>query len=306
MNVDPRLRLRHLSAFLAIARTGSVGQAASELSVTQPAVSKTLRELEDILGGPLFDRTGRRVVLNAAGTEFQRLAGSAMSALAQAQDSVRARAARRRRLRVGVLPTAATRLMPDAALRFRTAHPHCTLRVSTGPNWLLLSQLREGALDLVVGRMADPQRMEGLTFRQLYAEGIVGAVRAGHPVTGVADTDTLRRYPLILPPAGAAIHQTVRAWLVSIGAGDVIPAFETVSAAFGQRALVRSDAVWFISRGVITDGLDRGDLRALDLASPLIAGPVGVSLRAGHAPSEDMLGLVEALETEASRAPRDA
>ncbi|WP_085791191.1 LysR substrate-binding domain-containing protein [Roseivivax jejudonensis] len=303
MNIDARFRLRHVATFLAIARTGSVGQAAAELKVTQPAVSKTLRELEEILGVPLFDRTGRRVVLNAAGTEFQRLAGAGMSALAQAQDAVRG-AARRGRIRVGALPTAATRLMPDAALRFRAARPNCTMRVSTGPNWLLMNQLREGALDLVVGRMAEPRRMEGLTFRQLYSEPIVGAVRFDHPAAAFDGAATLRQYPVILPPAGAAIHQTVRAWLVSIGAGDVAPEFETVASAFGQRVLARSDAICFISRGVVADALDAGTLRALDLSNPLLAGPVGISLRAGQPPSEDLAELVAALDAVAQE-PRD-
>ena len=295
MSLHPRLRLRHLSTFLAVARTGSVGQAAAELHITQPAVSKTLRELEDILGARLLDRTGRRVVLNAAGTEFQRVAGGAVAALTKAQDTVRG-VARQRRLRVGSLPTAATRLLPAAALRFRQQHPHCALRVSTGPNWLLLNQLREGALDLVVGRMADPERMEALNFRHLYVEPVVPVARAEHPQRDPLDAEAVRRHPLILPPPGAVIHQTVRAWLVGVGAADVQPAFESVSAAFCREVLLHSDAVWFISRGVITDLLDRGELQELEPSRPLMPGPVGISLRTGQAPDEDLGALVAALE----------
>ncbi|ETX16396.1 LysR family transcriptional regulator [Roseivivax halodurans JCM 10272] len=294
MSLDPRLRLRHLSVFLSIARTGSVAQAATGLGVTQPAVSKSLRELEDILGAPLFDRTGRRVVLNPAGAAFQRLAGSSVAALEQAQDAVQ-QAGRTTRLSVGALPTAATRLLPDAALRFRELRPDCTLRVSTGPNWLLLSQLREGALDLVVGRMADPQRMDGLTFRQLYTEAIRAVVRSDHPLVAVRDATDLGPFPLLLPPSGAVIHQTVKSWLVSIGAGDHSGAFESVSAAFGLRACLRSDTIWFISEGVVADALEDGRLRALHLDAPMIAGPVGISLRDGTMPSPDLDALLDAL-----------
>ena len=238
------------------------------------------------------------MVLNPAGAAFQRLAGSSVAALEQAQDAVR-QAGRTTRLSVGALPTAATRLLPDAALRFREMRPDCTLRVSTGPNWLLLSQLREGALDLVVGRMADPQRMEGLTFRQLYTEAIRAVVRTDHPLKAVQDAEDLKPFPLLLPPSGAVIHQTVKSWLVSIGAGDRTGSFESVSAAFGLRACLRSDTIWFISEGVVADALEDGRLRALPLDAPMLAGPVGISQRAGTVPSPDLDALLTALTRSA-------
>lgn len=70
MFIDPRLRLRHIMTFLEIAQAGSIVSAADHLGVTQPAVSKTLRELEDILGTRLFDRTGRQLRLNSVGRNF--------------------------------------------------------------------------------------------------------------------------------------------------------------------------------------------------------------------------------------------
>ena len=85
-------------------------------------------------------------------------------------------------LAVGVLPTVATRVLPKAALAFARAVPDACLRASTGPNRFLLSQLRDGSLDLVVGRLAAPDEMAGLVFEQLYSEAVVAVVRAGHPL----------------------------------------------------------------------------------------------------------------------------
>ncbi|THF72268.1 MAG: LysR family transcriptional regulator [Sulfitobacter sp. SK025] len=123
MFIDPRLRLRHVLTFLEIAQAGSIVAAADHLGVTQPAVSKTLRELEDILGLRLFDRTGRQLRLNAVGRSFQKSAGSAVTTLARAQASIQATGQVDTRLRIGALPTAATRLMPRAAIRFRQTNP---------------------------------------------------------------------------------------------------------------------------------------------------------------------------------------
>lgn len=296
MSVDPRLRIRHLTAFLAIARTGSVAMASSELNITQPAVSKTLKELEQILGVSLFDRKGRRLHLNSAGAMFQRIGGGALSELERAQSMARAVQAKRVKLRVGALPTAATSLLPQAALRFHDLYPDCTLSISTGPNWLLLSQLREGSLDMVVGRMANPDLMEGLTFRQLFLEPVVAAVRTGHPLLSAPDQLVLRDYPLILPPGGAVIHQVVRSYLLSVGAGELHPMFESVSLAFSLEVLLNSDAVWFISNGVVAKDVERGLLRTLPLDAPLLAGPVGVSQRADTKAMVEMETLIRICE----------
>ncbi len=292
--MDPRLRLRHFSTFLEIAQAGSIVAAAGRLGVTQPAVSKTLRELEDILGHTLFDRTARRLQLNAAGQEFQKLAGSAMTTLARATQ--RRGGPTRTRLTIGALPTAATRLVPQAAIRFRAAHSHCLVRVSTGPNWLLLSQLREGRLDLVVGRMAEAGRMEGLSFRQLYTEDVVAVVRGGHPWADRFDAENLGQFPLMLPPPGAVIGPLVRSYLRSIGVDHVPTAFETVSLAFGREILRHTDTIWFISRGVVAEELATGSLRALSLEAPMLAGPVGISLRDEAPLSSEVSAMIAALK----------
>ncbi len=303
MKLDPQLRLRHIAAFLDVARTGSVNAAAESLSITQPAVSKTIKELEEIVGVRLFDRGGRRLKLNPAGAAFQRLAGSGIAELERAQDTARTIARGPDFLRIGALPTAATDLLPEATVQMLALDPTCVMRVSTGPNWLLLSQLREGALDLVVGRMGDPSRMEGLTFRQLMSENVVAAVRFDHPLREFPSAADLQNYPLILPPPGAVIHQTVRSFLLSVGAGDVTPSFESVSLAFSRGVLKKSDAIWFISNGVIQDELETGALRTLPLNAPMLAGPVGISMRANSPPSESQERLINALTKVASTTP---
>ena len=294
MNLAPRLRLRHISTFLDIAQAGSIVAAADQLGVSQPAVSKTLRELEDIIGQQLFDRVARQLRLNKAGQEFQKLAGSAMTTLLRATRQGIGQG--QTRLAIGALPTAATQLVPRAAIRFRATQPQCLVRVSTGPNWLLLSQLREGRLDLVVGRMAEAAKMEGLSFRQLYTEDVVAVVRASHPCADHFDAGALGRFPLILPPPGAVIGPLVRAYLRSIGQDELAPAFETVSLAFGREVLLRTDAIWFISRGVVAHELANGSLRAVPLNAPMMAGPVGISLRDNLPESAEIAAMIDALQ----------
>ncbi|MCI4662290.1 MAG: pca operon transcription factor PcaQ [Neomegalonema sp.] len=284
MNWETHLRLRHVRCFLEVARLESVSQAAERLHLTQPAVSRTIGELEQMLGMRLFDRVGRGLQLNEAGRIFQAHAAASMQALTYGHDRLNGRAANPARLSVGVLPTAAANLVPNAALAFHAQMPEAQLHILTGPNWMLFNQLRDGVLDLVVGRMPESEVATGVIFEQLYIEDVVLVCRPEHPILSRERPQAaIADHPLILPPKGAVISPTVERYLASLGFAQIRAPFETVALQVGRKLVQRSDALWFISRGVVADELDLGLLVAVDLASPLLSGPVGIStLRAAH------------------------
>lgn len=293
---------RHLRTFVEVARLSSVSQAADALAVSQPAVSKTLRELEERLGTLLFERVGRRLRLTEAGRLFQRHAGLSLLELERGVRAVRAPERHRRRIAVGVLPTVATRIMPHAALAYAAATPGGGLRITTGPNWLLLSQLREGVVELVVGRLAAPEEMRGLVFEQLYVEPVAAVVRPGHPLVA-APAPGLAAFALILPPPGAVIRPAVEQYFLTLGQELPSALVETVSLALGRGLVQASDAVWFISRGVVEEELDLGTLVALDLPGlPRAAGPVGLTRRAGTEPGPEVQPLMQAIRRAAAEA----
>ena len=93
--LDPRIRLRHLNCFIETSKQGSLTGAAKALKISQPAASKTIRELETVLGCPLFDRSGRQLSLNPAGKVFQERVTAGLNELAHAQIEVRRLAAGR-------------------------------------------------------------------------------------------------------------------------------------------------------------------------------------------------------------------
>ncbi|WP_065331547.1 MULTISPECIES: LysR substrate-binding domain-containing protein [Rhodobacterales] len=279
MNWDAHLRLRHVRTFLEIARAESVSIAADRLNITQPAVSRSLKELEEMLGAPLFDRVGRGLRLNEAGRVFQSHASASMVELMRGRDRLAKDGDLTSRLSVGVLPTAATDLLPRAALSFREEMPHVRLHIMTGPNWLLFNQLRDGTLDLVVGRMPEKAAGTGVTFQQLYIEDVVLVCRPGHPILKMPrPEENIPNYTLILPPKGAVISQTVERYLVSIGLPEMRGSYETVSLTVGRKIVSYSDSIWFISRGVVGDEIANGSLLPIKLSSPLLSGPVGISI----------------------------
>jgi LysR family transcriptional regulator, pca operon transcriptional activator len=93
----------------------------------------------------------------------------------------------------------------------------------------------------------------------------------------------------------------VEAFFLSHGRETPRALVETVSPAVGRGVVLRSDAVWFISRGVVAEELDRGDLVALSISGMPEAGPVGITQRAGARPSEEAQALADALREAARR-----
>lgn len=281
--MHPNLKLRHIRAILEIATAGSLSQVARAQGITQPALSRTLAEAETLLGVPLFRRENRRMILTEQGAVFRQHASLALQALETATAALQPGAGTGR-LTVGVLPTAATRLFPRIALRLRDLAPEVMLSVITGPHSYLTGLLRDGSIDLMLGRLPGAREVAGLTFEHLYDEEVVLVARAGHPLAG--DTrSALARCPLILPPEGAIIRGAVDDYLVSLGLGSIRPAMETVALPLARGVLMGSDALWFISRGVVAEDLDRGDLVLVPTDARYLAGAVGITRRQGGASS---------------------
>jgi len=280
--MHPGIKLRHIRAFLDIATEGSLTGVARAQGITQPALSRTLAELETLLGQPMFLRQGRKLILTEAGGVFRRHALTAVQALEAGAAALRPGVSGT--LRVGVLPTVATRFMPRVVLRFRELRPEIVLAVETGPHFHLMRLLRDGAVDLVMGRLPGAAEMAGLSFDHLYEDEVILAGRADHPLRNRPAPEALAASPVILPPATALIRPVVDDYLAANGLAGLRPAVETVSLALGRGVCLASDALWFISRGVIAHELERGDMVALPTGARFLSGAVGMTQRQGSAP----------------------
>lgn len=297
--LDGRVKLRHLQCFLAVAHQRSLQKAAAALSVSQPAVSKTLKELEEALGVRLFERGRKATVPTPHAEVFLRHAGASVSALRHGLDALAASVAHgaQARLVVGALPTVAPALLPRAVASWRLQAPGASLRVVTGSNAQLLAQLRAGEADCVIGRLSDPERLAGLTFEHLYAEPFALAVRPGHPLlaVGAPVAGDLRTYPAILPERGTAIRHAADSWLTAAGVGPLVELVETLSVSLGRAMAAASDAVWFVPPGAIEDELAAGTLARLKLETGGSEESVGLLLRSDAVPGPALSALLAAL-----------
>lgn len=299
--MDRRIKLRHIQAFVEIVRQRSLKRAAERLFLTQPAMSRTLAELEDIAGAPLLTRGRAGVALTAQGEVLFRFAQSSLAdlergltALAQADPGMQ-------RLALGVLPSVATRLMPGVAAELAAMAPGLRLTIADGPHDQMTAQLRAGHLDAVIGRMGAPDTMRGLAFAQLYMEMVAVVVRPGHPILADPDLTRIGVWPVIWPPPWAAIRPLVERFLIAQGIPEPQTRIETVSGAFGRVHVRQSDAVWFISEGVVALDLAEGRLTRLPVPTIGTEGPVGLMTRAGDPPTAESGLLAAAIDRTLAR-----
>ncbi|MGE4534911.1 pca operon transcription factor PcaQ [Halomonas sp.] len=286
--LNARIKLRHLQAFLEVARQRSFGRAAEKLAITQPGISKTIRELEEALAASLFERTPKGVALTQAGLTLLRHAGPAIRALEEGVAAIGEGRATASWLKVGALSTVESRLLPEAILRWQAAtEGECGVNVVTGPSAFLLSRLRRGELDLVVGRMTEAREILDLAYEHLFYERLVLMVRRGHPLAGVTELEpaTLVHYPWVLPPPQTTLRQQVDSFFVRHGLEVPARRLETLSLPLSRGYVTGSDAVWVAPEEAAREAATMGALCELSLALEERGGSVGLCTNASLAPS---------------------
>ena len=286
--LDPRIKFRHLQCFLEIARQGGISRAADALAITQPAASKALRELEDILAIRLFERSRKGIRLTRFGEIFLRHASACVMAIREGVASVAsARESGGHAVTIGVLPNVGARLMPRALALFKQSALETVVRIATASNAQLFDELKRGDLDLVVGRLVGPADMIGLSFEHLYSEPLTLVVRAGHPLAAPRpfDLSAIERYPVSLPSAGTIIRGDIDRFFIDHGIRPSADRVETISITFARAHVLSGDAVWAVPRGAVMGDLKAGLLAELPIDRTPLEGSIGLAMRSDTVPT---------------------
>ena len=276
-----RIRLRHLHTFVAVAQQGTLGRAAETLNLSQPALSKTLNELEQLTGTRLFERGRLGAQLTLVGEQFLTHAVKVLDALNTAGQALnRKEGLNNDVVRIGALPTAALGILPTVIGQFHKQQKDITLQVSTMNNTMLLAGLKSGEIDIGIGRMSDPELMSGLNYELLFLESLKLVVRPGHPL--LQETVTLSRvmeWPVVVSPKGTIPRQNAETLLQSQGCKIPAGCIETLSASLSRQLTVDYDYIWFVPSGAVKDDLRRGLLTALPVPPQGAGEPIGILTR---------------------------
>jgi DNA-binding transcriptional LysR family regulator len=175
------MELRHLRYFVAAAEAENVSRAALSLHVSQPALSRQIRDLEDELGLPLFARTSKSVRLTEAGRTFLTHARAVLKHAEEAVSIARAVAAGRAgEVHVGYAPSPTARILPPTLRAFQTRLPNVRVRLHDLSTEEMLAGIRQGKLHVAFIVRPNVAALRGLLFEELARDRMCLAVPPGH------------------------------------------------------------------------------------------------------------------------------
>ncbi|HMJ40845.1 MAG TPA: LysR substrate-binding domain-containing protein [Pseudolabrys sp.] len=177
------MKLHQLAALVSASESGSLRQAAEKLHLSQPALSRSIRELENELGVKLLERTPLGVEPTAYGKAVILRSRIVDSELRQAKDDIaHLRAATRGDLRIGATPVAAFSLLPAVLARLKKSRPQLQVSVTDGMGSSLFQQLRQGDFDFVFGRIDQDIDPHEFSADVLFNDSLVVVARRDHPL----------------------------------------------------------------------------------------------------------------------------
>ena len=284
--LDQRLKLSLLRVAEALGSHGSLLRASAALGVGQPALTRSLHELEEIAGTPLFERHARGVRPTRAGLAVIRLAKRVRAELHRAEEELDAIGGEGT-VAVGVLPVSAVGVLPGVLLRLRARHPGIRVRLEQGRTEELLPLLAAREIDLVVGRLYPSAAPDGFPREALWEEPISLLTRAEHPLLrheGPLTAADLAPHEFVLPTMSQRVGHEIEQFLALLGP---LPEAPLRSSSYGllREMLLATDCIAVMPRLMMVGDLLRGTLRVLPLQPPAPPRPAGLILPAEGPPS---------------------
>src|SRR5689334_20615959 len=207
--IRARLKTRQLMLLTAICDEGNIHRAAEVLNMSQPAASKLLKDLEDMLGVSLFERQPRGMRPNWYGETMIRHARIALSSLREAGQEIDAlKAGLSGHVSLGAITGPALSLIPQAIMTVARENPKLRVELHVESSNVLIEQLAQGKIDIMIGRLFERQDKTGLRYERLAEEAVCAVVRPGHPLLNVAGLTlaAVEKKAWIVPPSGSVLR----------------------------------------------------------------------------------------------------
>ncbi|XHR30797.1 MAG: LysR substrate-binding domain-containing protein [Chthoniobacteraceae bacterium] len=265
----------HLALFHAVAEAGSVSGGAERLHISQPAVSKQLGELEEMLGVRLFDRLPRGVRLTEGGkllANYSRkitiLENDAEHAIAEL------RGLKRGRLAIGASTSVGGYLLPHALIRFHQTHPGIEISVETGNTTVIQAALLEGRIEL--GFTEGDRGSDELETSVFQRDELVAIAPVGHRLLareGGVTARELSREPIIMREVGSGTREVVEAAFARKKI-TIKPALSLGSTEGIKRVVIGGMGLAIVSRLTVTAELQNRLLDIIPLSDLKIVRPL--------------------------------
>ncbi|MFJ7883989.1 LysR family transcriptional regulator [Pseudomonas sp. NPDC096917] len=292
------LRFRHLVLIDTLARTQNMHATAQEMNISQPAVSKMLREIEHQLGFDVFARLPRSMSLTDLGSHVARFAQIALNDTRQFVGQINhLRQGGHGFLKIGTIYAATAIAVPAAIVEVKQQWPLLTIEVLEGTSANMLTMLEHKQLDLVVARFTLDRHRELFDFQALAPEPLCLVTGSQHPLAGASEIplNELGSWPWVVYPTGTPMRARLERAFVEAGMQTPENTVETVSLQTTMQLLQTAPVVAMLAESMAEPEIQAGRLTRLALPFPLVLADYGIITRRNEPASWSMKAFIDAL-----------
>ncbi len=300
--------LRRLRYLVETIEQGSLSKAAMQLGLSQPALTKSLRLLEEELDVLLLDRTSTGVVATMYGRSLYEHAKAVEAEMAHARTELGLlRGKHGGAVHIAALPSMAGILARAVAMAARQ-HPLFAARIVEKMNFELLPTLRRGDFDFVVGLVEDEPVELGVRRRVILRDELAVVVRPEHPLAPrkTVTAADLAHYPWLFSMVGSSQRHVLEQLFQAAGVSPPAAKIDCNSVQFIKSLVSQSDYVGVLPRHVMEPELAAAALCCLPIQSPLLRRQIGIYHRDHHPLSAAARVMMRAIEITCAELGREA
>ncbi|KJS09189.1 MAG: LysR family transcriptional regulator [Hoeflea sp. BRH_c9] len=300
LSVAPRLRLTatasQLEALIAVRETGNFTLAARRIGIAQPTVHRAVSQLEKEALRPLFERTSAGIVATRGGQMLASAARLMEAELVQADMEIAEALGRETgRIVVGAMPLSRAYLMPKVIAQFRRDWSRLPLRVLDGPYDEMISGLRNGEIDFLIGALRNPAPIGDIEQTPLFDDTLAIVAGPDHPLAGKSGlgVEDLINYPWAVAAAGTPTRDHFERMFSSAGLKTPESIVETASLILIRELLASSDHLGCVSALQAEAEIKAGRIARINFELSDTARPIGITTRRGWKPTPSQAKLIE-------------
>lgn len=292
------LKFRHLVLIATLARTSNMHTTAEQMGLSQPAVSKMLRDIEELFGFALFERQTRKLLPSDLGKVVIRYAESTLN---DAQGFVHQLDTMRNgghgNLKIGAIFAATAQTLPTALAELKRRRPLLVIELVEETSDHLLDMLENKQLDLVIARYTKVRQQQHFEFRPLAEEPFWLVANRDHPLNERSDIPPaeLTQWPWVLYPLDTPMRQMLDHVLGQLDIAQPSNIIETTSVQTTLHLLSNSHTLALLPEAIARRQVEQGRLSVL--STPLVTQPLryGILTRKQQPPSPNVQELIEIL-----------
>lgn len=296
MNIDFEL----YRVFYAVANTGNITKASNVLNISQPAISKSIKNLEEQLGGKLFVRTKKGVILTEEGKEFYVYIKQAIEYITNAESKFTELINLETGcIRIGISTTLTKTFLIPYLEKFHSSFPNIEIKISTNIADELISKLRNGLLDIVILNLVNKDYGKDIETKKLKCVTDCFVVNKDYKylLDKEISIKELYKYPLIVQTKGSSARTFLDMLLDEYGA-SINPSMELASYALIVEFSKIGFGIGYVTKNYINKELKNKELFELKIKEKIPSRYVGMALSKNHLPNFCTKKLIEIINSE--------